>query len=75
MTSGACCAPCCAPYWLVAALNLTPQEVLTSPHLLVGTPEEIAGDLLGFRDRFGISYRVPQDMEPFAEVLSRRAGT
>ena len=49
--------------------------MLTSPHLLVGTPEQIAGDLLGFRERFGIAYWVVHDMQLFAQVLSRLAGT
>jgi hypothetical protein len=49
--------------------------VLTSPHLLVGTPEQIADDLLGFRERFGISYWVVHDTQLFAQVLSRLAGT
>lgn len=60
---------------LAARWDLTPQEVLASPHLLVGTPGEIAGDLQGFRERFGISYWVVQDMQPFAQVISHLAGT
>ena len=55
--------------------DLTPQEVLDSPHLLAGTPQQIAEDLLGFRERFGISYWVVQDMQPFAQVLARLAGS
>ena len=60
---------------MAAQWDLTPQDVLDSPHLLAGTPGQIAEDLLGYRERFGISYWVVQDMQPFAQVLPRLAGS
>jgi alkanesulfonate monooxygenase SsuD/methylene tetrahydromethanopterin reductase-like flavin-dependent oxidoreductase (luciferase family) len=44
------------------------------PHLLAGTPGQIAEDLLSYRERYGISYSVVQDMQPFDQVLPRLAG-
>jgi len=60
---------------LAARWDLTPQDVLDSPHLLAGTPGQIAEDLLGYRERYGISYWVVQDMQPFDQVLPRLAGS
>ena len=54
---------------MAAQWDLTPQDVIDSPHLLVGTPGQIAEDLQGYRERYGISYWVVQDMQPFAQVL------
>ena len=39
-----------------ASLGLTADEVLASPHFLVGTVEEMADDLERRRQRWGISY-------------------
>jgi len=66
--------PMAAAQALAARWDLTPPEVLSSPHLLVGTVEQIAEDLLKYRERFGISYWAVQDLQPFAPVLSRLAG-
>jgi len=60
---------------MAAEWDLTPQDVIDSPHLLAGTPGQIAEDLLGYRERYGISYWVVQDMQPFAQVLPRLAGS
>ena len=57
------------------AADLTAQEVLNSPHLLVGTPDQIAEDLNSYRERFAISYWVVQDTQPFAEVIALLAGS
>jgi hypothetical protein len=59
---------------LAARWDHTPQAVLSSPHLLVGTTEQIAEDLLECRERLGISYWVVQDIEPFAPVLALLTG-
>lgn len=41
---------------IAGAYGLRPEQVLASPHFLVGTPEEMADDLLERRARLGISY-------------------
>jgi len=59
---------------LAGKWDLTPEDVLASPHFLVGTVGEIAGELVSTRERLGISYWVVQDLEPFASVLEQLAG-
>lgn len=48
-----------------------PEQILASPHFLVGTPEEIARDLTERRERWGINYPVIQGekLEEFAPVI------
>ena len=59
---------------LAGAWDLTAEDVLASPHFLVGTVSEIADELVSTRERLGISYWVVQDLEPFASVLGQLAG-
>lgn len=56
--------------------GLSPEAALASPFLLLGSPEEIAEDLLARRERFGISYVVVfgAAMETFAPVVDRLRG-
>ena len=51
-------------------------DVLDMPSIFIGTPDQIAEDLLRRRERFGFSYFVVSDvsMEAFAPVVSRLAG-
>jgi probable F420-dependent oxidoreductase len=51
----------------------TPQQVLDSPFLLLGTADEIAQELLDRRERSGFSYYVVFEpaMEAFSEVVAR----
>lgn len=60
---------------LAQELGLTPDEVLASPHVLLGSAEEMAETLRQRRDRYGISYvTVTEDgLEPFAPVMVRLA--
>lgn len=58
-----------------AALDTTADDVLGSPHVLIGSIESMADELRGHRERFGISYWVAQGMRPFAEVVAKLAGT
>lgn len=60
---------------LAQELGLTPDEVLASPHVLLGSAEEMAETLRQRRDRYGISYvTVTEDgLEPFAPVMERLA--
>ena len=53
------------------------DEVMQSPHVLIGSAEQIADELVERRERFGISYIVaPADaLGPFAPVVARLAGT
>jgi hypothetical protein len=57
--------------------GLSPEAALESPFLLLGTPDQIAEDLVSRRDRFGISYVVVfgAAMEALAPVVTRLAGT
>jgi hypothetical protein len=38
------------------AYGIGAADALASPHFLIGTPEQIAADLLERRERWGISY-------------------
>ena len=58
-----------------AAFDTTPAAVLGSPHVLIGSIQSMADEVRGYRERFGISYWVVQEMQPFAQVLAHLAGT
>jgi probable F420-dependent oxidoreductase len=57
--------------------GLSEEEVMASPHALIGSPAQIADDLRLRRERFGISYVVVPEMfaDPFAPVVAQLAGT
>jgi hypothetical protein len=57
--------------------SLPPEDVLGSPHFLIGTVEEMADELLDRRRRWGISYWTASgsDIVPFAKVVARLTGT
>jgi len=57
-----------------AAFDVTADDVLGTPHVLIGSVQSMADDLRSYRERFGISYWVVQDLQPFAQVLSHLAG-
>jgi len=59
--------------------GLTTEDVLASPHALIGTVEQIADDLRRRRDEYGFSYivlnsGVEEHMEGFAPVVALLAG-
>ncbi|MBA2247654.1 MAG: TIGR03621 family F420-dependent LLM class oxidoreductase, partial [Chloroflexia bacterium] len=59
--------------------GLTAADVLESPHILIGTAEQMAEDLLRRRDALGFSYvvlntGVPEHLEQFALVVALLAG-
>lgn len=58
-----------------AVFETTPEDVLGSPHVLIGSVQSMADELRGYRERFGISYWVVQDLQPFAQVVSQLAGS
>ncbi|HZQ37632.1 MAG TPA: LLM class F420-dependent oxidoreductase, partial [Dehalococcoidia bacterium] len=57
--------------------GLTPDEILESPYLLIGTVDEMVETLRQRRQRFGISYYVVFEaaIEAFAPVVARLAGS
>jgi probable F420-dependent oxidoreductase len=57
--------------------QLSVEELLESPFLLVGTVDEMVEDLRARRERWGISYyTVPEPfMSAFAPIVNRLAGT
>jgi len=56
--------------------QLSPDEILESPYVLLGTVDEIVDDLRARRQRWGISYYVVFEpyLEAFAPVVARLAG-
>lgn len=57
--------------------NGTPvEEILEMPSIFIGTVEQVAGQMLERRERFGISYYMTTDstMEAFAPLVERLAG-
>jgi probable F420-dependent oxidoreductase len=56
--------------------DLTANEILQSPYVLVGTIEQIIGDLKARRERWGISHYTirEDDMDVFAPVVAHLAG-
>lgn len=61
-------------------LELSPAEVLASPHVLIGTAEQMADDLRRRREDLGISYivlntNVREHTEQLAPVIAALAGT
>ena len=62
---------------LAPAFGLTPDEARETPHALVGSVDQICDQLVERRERWGISYLgLSQDqLEPFAPVIARLAGT
>ena len=62
---------------LAAGLRSEPDEVLQTPHFLIGTVEQIIEDLQTRRERFGISYVVVPDEAALslAPVVERLTGT
>jgi hypothetical protein len=54
---------------------LSADEILQSLYVLIGTVEQIVGDLEVRRERWGFSYYVVQEpyLDPFAPVVARLA--
>lgn len=57
---------------LAGEWECTPDQILSSPHFLVGSLEEIAGELMDRREKWGINYPVIQAgaLADFAPVIS-----
>jgi len=56
--------------------QLTPDEILQSPYVLIGTVDQMIEDLQARRKRWGISYYVIFEpyMDAFAPIVTRLAG-
>ncbi len=57
-------------------VQVDPAMVRDTPFVLIGTPEQIAEDLLHRRERWGFSYVIVggEDVQPFAPVVAALAG-
>jgi probable F420-dependent oxidoreductase len=56
----------------VPSLDL--DDALETPFLLLGTPDQIAAQIVAARDRWGISYFTVRELEGFAPVIERLVG-
>ena len=56
--------------------QLSADEILASPYVLIGTVDQIVEDLEARRERWGISYYVVREpsLDAFAPVVARLAG-
>jgi len=62
---------------LAGSLGVTAEDVLASPHMLVGSHEQMVEDLQRHRERYGISYYtfLEGERQNMAPVVARLAGT
>src|SRR5947209_8113592 len=62
---------------IASHVGLTPQQILSSPHCLIGTTEQICAALQQRREQFGISYItvLKEHVDAFAPVVARLAHT
>ena len=61
--------------WVEAGFTIS--QVLESPHMLIGSVDEIVADLQQRRERYGISHVVifEDKIDEFAPIVTRLAGT
>jgi probable F420-dependent oxidoreductase len=55
-------------------VELTPEEVLESPHVFIGSVDGLTQKVVELRERFGISSITVDDVDAFAPVVERLAG-
>lgn len=60
---------------LAPGFGLTPQQAAEAPVVLVGTEDQIVDDLIRRREELGFSYIVVHDLDAFAPIVARLAGT
>ncbi|MDR0358419.1 MAG: hypothetical protein LBJ87_03000, partial [bacterium] len=59
---------------------LTPEDILASPKVLVGTVEQIADRILDYAQRLGLTHyvftrsRSPEELAPLVELVRKKAG-
>lgn len=65
------------PVTWVSNAVLSPEQILASPHFLVGTVDQMVADLQLRRERYGISYVTVfgDDIDTFSPVVARLAGS
>lgn len=56
--------------------QLSPQEILRSPYVLIGTVDQIVEDLQAWREKWGFSYYVVSEpyLDAFSAVVARLSG-
>ncbi len=61
---------------LAERFQTTGEQLLQTPHCLIGTPEQMVEDLLARREHYGISYITifGDNLEAFAPVVAQLAG-
>jgi probable F420-dependent oxidoreductase len=61
---------------LAESFKMAAEQVLTVPHCLIGTADQICEDLLKHREQYGVSYIAifEDSMEAFAPVVARLMG-
>jgi len=61
---------------IASHVGLTAEQLLNSPHCLIGTTEQICADLLHRREQYGISYItiLKEHVDAFAPVVAHLAG-
>ena len=61
---------------VASGLNVTTEQILQAPYVLIGSVEQICDDLQARRERYGISYIsvFEQGLEALAPVIARLAG-
>jgi probable F420-dependent oxidoreductase len=67
-----------AAEWGIAEQGLSPADVLSCPHFLIGSNEQVIEELQQRRERYGISYVTivgEEHLEAFAPIVARLAGT
>jgi probable F420-dependent oxidoreductase len=60
---------------LVSNLHLSDEQILQSPHIRIGSIDQMTEKLLMLREHYGISYFSMVDSEAAAPVVARLAGT
>jgi probable F420-dependent oxidoreductase len=56
-------------------VELTVEEIMESPHVFIGSVQELTQKFIDLRERFGVSSFLVDDMETFAPIVEELAGT
>jgi len=57
------------------AVDLTPEEILESPHIFVGSLASLEAKLIRLREELGISSVMVGEVGPLDTIVERLAGT
>jgi probable F420-dependent oxidoreductase len=60
----------------IEGYGATAEQLLDSPHFLIGSVDQICEELLSYREKYGISYIsvYERDMDAFTPIIARLAG-